>query len=120
VNLPYVDPNTGNYTLVNGNILNQDATLTRMIFRLKTPKGTYIFNKPFGNELMTKVGTRFNANKKTLEQWVKNSLQDLVTDGTLTTLAVICTLYTYKAASFKIYATDSANKQIELPWSLDL
>lgn len=120
MNSPYIDPQTGDYVLVNGNILNKAAVLTQMTFALKCPLGEYIEDPTFGSEIQAKVGTGFVTNKRTLEQDTRNALNFLVSDGTIKNLYVVCTFYSGKRAILNVKATLINNEQIYLPWEIEL
>ena len=120
MNSPYIDPATGDYVLVNGNILNKNAILTQMTFALKCPKGQYIDDPTFGSEIQARVGTGFVTNKRTLELDATNALNFLVSDGTIKKLSVICTFYSGKRSILDIKATLINNEQIYLPWEIEL
>lgn len=119
-NAPYIDPVTKDYVLVNGNILNKDETITRIIFALECPYGNYGFDLTVGCRIQNQIGNRSVVNKKTLEKYIYTALQFLITDGTLTILNVICTEYSFKQASFNIYAVQRNQQEIKFTWTLPL
>lgn len=117
MNSPYLDPVTKDYTLVNGNILNTNSIINRMISALELPFGVYIFDKTRGCKIQNQIGNRQVINKKTLEKYIKSCLNFLIEDATLTILNVICIEYTFRQAKFNIYGTASNNATIYLPWT---
>lgn len=120
MNAPYVDFNTHDYVLLNGNIENRDILITMMYFRLQCPYGTYIWDKKFGNKLQLVVGNTGVTNKKTMENCNYSALSDMVSGGYITNLSVICTYYDFKKASFDIRAASAQGQPISFNWSLPI
>ena len=82
----YVNSNTGDYELQNGEILNENALLTRAYMYLSCVKGTCIYDPTIGIDLP--INSKANITKNQFIQKIQNALQPLIIDGSVTTMLV--------------------------------
>lgn len=120
MNGPYIDPVSKDYTLVNGQILNKDILLSMFYFRFSCPFGTYIFNKQVGCKIQNQIGAKNVTNRKTLENYLYQSASDMISNGYITSLSVICTYYDLRTASFDVTAIAANQQIIKFTWNLEL
>lgn len=116
---PYIDPTTKDYVLSNGNIENRNALLTLSYMRLKCPRGSWIYDREFGNPLAVNLLDRNNLNRKTLQQQVRKALEDMVTLGYIRDLVVITQRISFenRQVDFLITMIDNLDERITFTWS---
>lgn len=118
---PFIDPNTKDYILLDGQIENQDVILSMINMRLNCPLGSYPFDKSFGCAIQSRLGTNSkNVNRRTLEKDIESALTDMISLGYLLKITVICTLFTLAKAAFTVFATEINGKEIKFTWGVSL
>lgn len=117
----FIDPNTKDYILSNGQILNEDIVLSMINMRLFCPYGSYMFDKKFGCKIYSRMGaTGIIVNKRTLEKDIENAVQDMVITGLIKTFNATCIKYTLSTASFILTALKINEEQLKFTWSVSL
>lgn len=117
---PYINPNTKDYVLSNGNIENKNSLLTLSSLRLSCPRGSWPYNVNFGNSLQNSNINLNATTPKYLQQQVQTCLQDLITLGYIKKLVVSTPKINLidKSATFEIVMIDNFSIEIRFVWSL--
>lgn len=118
INAPYIDPQTKDFILTNGQILNKDMNLSRINMALYCRLGTWKFHPDFGCDIYKFLGARGKiVNKRQLELSAQRALQFMIDDGTFSSVTALCTSLTLTTAIIKLFITEITQQQFVFVWT---
>jgi phage gp46-like protein len=115
----FIDNETGDFTLdAQYNIINDNVLLTEIYMRLKTPLGTFIYDRTFGSLIGDYLSRRQKIGISQLKQIVSDALQPILNRGDIRNL--VFKLIYQGIGSFRIAldVVDSQGRQFTFPFSV--
>lgn len=109
----YINPENGDYVLLNGTILNNNSLLAEIYFRLNTPLGSYIYDKTLGNKLLM---INYVPNTTTILQSISNALSPLTQSKRLINVNIQLVVQLGNSYTVNITGQDNTGKPIEFKW----
>lgn len=109
----YIQPDNGDYLLLNGAIQNNNSLLTEMYFALNTPLGSYIYDQTLGNQLLN---LQYVPKTSEITSMLTNALTPLISANRIKNVQIQIILAISNSYSVLINCVDSTGNPVEFKW----